>query len=253
MLKPANLIFVLLISGILPHMSHAQGVSTSPAAGAAKEAAQPVKSAAASTTELNGYKQALWGMSKDEVKAGLLIDFSRSEPHNSVTDLPWEVLRLAAISESDPDDLLGDDLEWFYNERQEAVFGFYKDRFFAYTRNLDKILPVSDYRKKITAIHGGSSRNLSFQNTDPLEKKVTGSYTLETWEKKKTMVVLGTEKLFPGPEPETNYEITYLSAAIFGEFKNDLTHALAQRKEEEAKQNEQLLHEQRTNALEAIQ
>ncbi|MCX5785472.1 MAG: hypothetical protein NTX59_07270 [Elusimicrobia bacterium] len=253
MLKLSNSVLILLLLSVFPYISHAQTVSTRSAAGAVKDAAQPVKSAPASGTELSGYKQAAWGISKDEVKASLNIDFSRSEPHNSITDLPWEILRLIGVSETDPDDLLGDDLEWFYSARQEAVFGFYKDRFFAYTGGLDKILPVSDYKQKIVSIHGGSSRNLSFQDTDPADNKVTGSYNLEIWEKKKTIIVLGTEKLFPGPEPEINYEITYLSADIFGEFKNDSTHALAQRKEEEAKQNEKLLKEQQNNALDAIQ
>ncbi|MDO8803650.1 MAG: hypothetical protein Q7R35_04410 [Elusimicrobiota bacterium] len=246
-------VFVLLLLSVFTHMSYAQAPSTGPAAGAAKQAAPPAKSAPASGKELNGYKKAAWGMSKDDVESSLHIDFSHSEPHYSVIDLPWEILRLAAISESGPDDLLSKDLVWFYGERQDVIFGFYKDRFFSYTSSLDKILPVSDYRQRIISIHGGSSNYLSFQDTDPAEEKVVGTYDLEIWEKKKSIIVLGMEKLFPGPEPVANYEITYLGADIFAEFKNDAAHALEQSRDEEAKQSEKLLQEQQSSALEVIQ
>lgn len=253
MFKSFMPIFVSLTLSVFPFTAHAQTPPAGPAAGAAADTVSPVKSASAPGMEVNGYKQAVWGMSKNEVKSSLHIDLSRSEPHYSVTELPWGILRLAAISESDPDELLGNELEWFYGKRQEVVLGFYKNRFFAYTNSLDKILPVSDYRQKLISIYGDSSRDLSFQNTDPGDNKMTGSYDLEIWEKKKTIIILGTEKLFPGPEPEINYEVAYLGADIFGEFKNDFAHALAQRKEREAKQNEKLLQEQQKSALEVIQ
>ncbi len=246
-------VFILFILGVSPARADAQGTSTGPVVGSAGGAAQPVKDKAAAGPELNGYKQAAWGMSKDQVKAGLHVDFARSEPSHSIMEMPWEILRLSGLSESDPDELLGGDMEWFSNGPQDAVFGFYKGRFFAYTGSLDKILPVSDYRQKIISIHGGSSRALSFENTDPVENTVIGSYNLELWEKKRTVIILGTEKLYPGAEPEINYEITYLGADIFGEFKSGVARALEQKKDEETKRSEKLLREQQKNALEAIQ
>lgn len=246
-------VLFFLTLGVFAHLAYAQAPSTGPAAPGAKQAAPPAKSAPAPVKELNGYKQAAWGMSKEEVKASLSIDLSRKEPHNSVIDLPWEILRLAAIADSDPDDLLGKDLVWYYGERQDVIIGFYKDRFFSYTSSLDKILPPADYRQRIISIHGASSRVLSFEDTDPAENKVVGAYDVEIWEKKKTMILLRTEKLFPGPEVETNCGITYLGSELFGEFKKDAAAALAQRKDEETKQSEKLLREQQDSALEVIQ
>lgn len=246
-------LFVLFLLGVSAAAAGAQEPPAGSAAAPAKEAAQPANAKTAAGPELNGYKKAVWGMSKDEVKAALHTDFASAEPSSSVTDVPWEILRLSGISESDPDELLGGEMEWYANGPQDAVFGFYKDRFFAYTGNLDKILPVADYRQRVLSIHGASSRSLAFEETDPVEKAPLGSYTMELWEKKKTIIILGTEKLYPGLEPEINYEITYLGAAIFGEFKKAAQFALAQKKSDEAKRTEILLREQQNNALEVIQ
>ncbi|MBU2574910.1 MAG: hypothetical protein KKH28_12615 [Elusimicrobia bacterium] len=249
--KPA---LISIIIGVFPAVSCAQTPSTSPAAEPPKDAGLPVKSAATlGAAELNGYKLAVWGMSKKEVKAGLHSGFMRTDPNNYLAELPWEILHLAGISESDPDDLLGDELEWFYGEHQDAVLGFYKNRFFFYTSSLNEILPVSEYEQKITANHGRNSRAVAFQNTDPAENAVTGDYNMKLWDKKKTTIILGVEKLFPGAEPETNYEITYLSPDIFKEFKSDFARALEQKNEAERKRSEQLFQEQRKNALEVIQ
>ncbi|MBI4803136.1 MAG: hypothetical protein HY796_11495 [Elusimicrobia bacterium] len=253
MSAPLKPVFVCLLLSVSFSAAYAQAPSTDPVAEQRKDAGPPVKSTGAFATELNGYKLAVWGMSKEEVKAGLRGDFTRADPNNYTAELPWEILRLAGIAESDPDDLLGPDLEWFYSGPQDATLGFYKKRFFFYTRNLDKILPVSEYAQKITANHGRNSRAVAFQNTDPAENAVIGSYNMEIWDKKKTTIILGVEKLFPGAEPETNYEVTYLSPDIFGEFKNDFARALKQKNEAERNQSETLLEEQKKNALEVIQ
>lgn len=230
------------------------GAQTPPSAAMkepAKTAEQPAKPAAAA--ELNGYKQAAWGISEDEVKTTLNIEFANTEPSTSVTELPWELMRLAGISDSDPDYLLRADLRWFQGENQETMLGFYKDRFFFYTSALDKIIPLPEYEKKLAALHGPFTRELSFQNIDPADKKVTGSYAMKIWEKKKTTAVLGIEKLFPTSEPETNCEISYISADIFGEFKNDFAVTLAKKKEIERKEAEKALKEHETRALDVLQ
>ena len=171
-----------------------------------------------------------------------------------MAELPWELLHLANIAESDPDDLLGGDLEWFYGDRQDTVLGFYKKRFFFYATGLDKILPVYDYQQAIAARHGKSSRTVAYQTTDPAAgNAVIGSYTIELWEKKRTTTALATEKLFPGEEAEVNYEAVYLSPDIFGEFKADFARALAERSEAEKKQSEEIFQEQKKSALEVLQ
>lgn len=219
-----------------------------------KDAAPPVVKSTAAPAELNGYKLAVWGMGKDEVKASLRSDFTRTEPNNSLADLPWELLHLANIAESDPDDLLGGDLEWYYGDRQDAVLGFYKDRFFFYAAGLDKILSASEYQQAIAARHGKSARTVAYQTTDPAAANaVMGSYTIEIWDKKKTEIILAVEKLFPGEAPEINYEIAYLSPDLFGEFKADFARALAEKTEAEKKQSDELLQEQKKNALEVLQ
>ena len=255
MFKVFKSVFILLLLGVFAQLSSAQTASTGTEAAAVKDDAPAVKSAPAPGGEAGGYKQAAWGMSKEEVSAALHIDLAHSEQHYTVTDLPWEIMRMAAVSESDPDDLLGQNLEWFYGERQDMVLCFYKNRFFAYTSSLDKVLSAAEYKQKITSLHGASTRSLSFQNTDPEENRVTGSYGIEIWDGKKTIIALGTEKLFPGQdqEAESNYDITYLGADVFGEFKKDAAKVLAQKKEEERKQSEKVLQEQKNSALEVIQ
>ena len=256
MFKLFKPVLLLLTLGVFAQTSYAQTASAGTPDAPAKDAAPAAKSAPASGGEVSGYKQAAWGMSKDEVSAVLHIDLARAEPHYAVTDLPWEIMRLAPISDSDPDDLLGENLEWYYGERQDMVLCFYKNRFFAYTSSLDKVLSAAEYKQKITSLHGASSRSLSFQNTDPEENnRVTGTYGLEIWENRKTLIVLGTEKLFPGQEqePETNYDITYLGADVFAEFKKDAAKILAEKKEAEEKLNQKQLQEQKDSALEIIQ
>lgn len=264
----------VLISLILVFAISAAGAQTPPAAAAQKKEAapqvakstaataaaplkDPVPPAAISTAapaELNGYKLAVWGMTKDEVKAALNSDFANAEANNSVSELPWELLHLANIADSDPDDLLDADLEWFYGDRQDAMLGFYKKRFFFYASALDKVLPVSEYQQAIADRHGKSSRKIAYQTNDPANpKEVLGSYNIELWEKKKTAVVLAAQTQYPGGEPEVNYEISYFSQDIFGEFKADFARALAERNAAEKKRNEEQLQEQKKSALDVLQ
>lgn len=248
-----NLFNTALLSLIFCSAASLARAQTASAAvkGLPKAGGQPARPVA-EAAELNGYKQAFWGNSVDEVNTALHTDFDLPEGKAALTELPWEIMRLAGISESDPDDLLGADLQWFLGENLDTVTGFYKNRFFFYTAALDKVVPVSEYEKKLGANHGPSTRTLSFQHTDQ-DEKVTGSYTLKLWEKKKTTIALGTEKLFPGTEPELNYEITYLSADIFQEFKNDFARALEQVKAAEKLESDKALREQQQRALDVIQ
>ena len=222
------------------------GAQTPPAA-----PAQPAKAAAAQ--ELNGYKQAAWGMSPDEVKTALNLEFANSEPNTALTELPWEVMRLTGIAESAPDELLGEDLNWYYGETQDVVLGFYKNRFFFYLSALDKILPAAEYEKKLAAKHGARTKTLSFKNTDPAEDTVLGAYELALWEKKKTTVALGMETLYPEKQTETNYDIVYLGADILGEFQKAFTAAMQVTKDAEKKLQDKAVQEQQKKALEVIQ
>lgn len=233
-----------------------RAVKTAPAAAAAQQkdsAAPPAKSTAA-PAELNGYKLAVWGMTKDEVKAALNSDFANAEANNSVSELPWELLHLANIADSDPDDLLGAGLEWYYGDRQDAMLGFYRKKFFFYASALDKVLPVSEYQQALADRHGKASRRIAYQTNDPANPKTAlGSFNIELWEQKKTAIVLAAQTQYPGEEPEVNYEISYFSREIFAEFKADFARALAERNEAEKKRSEEQLQEQKRNALDVLQ
>ena len=95
MTKPLKTALISLVFCVPASLAGAQTVSTA-AVKEAPKTEQPAKPAAGAP-ELNGYKQAAWGSTKDDVKAALHTEFASPDPKTTLTDLPWEIMRLAGL------------------------------------------------------------------------------------------------------------------------------------------------------------